>query len=413
VIIHMQETPSTHEALAARGKTAPPKRASTACCSTRIVLVFAAFGAVVAATPSLVGRTIWWAGYDLRNCPGCEQKIDWMAEKAKRADGHRARFRRDGVVVLRDVLNHSKVADLASACDGISNTFMTDVIARFILAFYLRYEHRLDTRDEHLRDWAVHGPLGKWAAELLGVKAVRLYNAEMIFHKGDESPTCRAAWHRDTLAAPFAPGPRAVTFNVYLEGITAEGDGLIYQRGSHRQLDAPQRRPTILKPTVRVGDVLAHDPNTYHTTSGVGCWRRRSLQFRYVEDGVTFAHGPHRLPHGPIPWTLAHAPGIAPHGLVDGDALTGPWYPLVHPAPLPAEHVPAPGAAWSLARLLALAGEAEELGHGNGTDVPPEGFLAFDGPVKRPEDWAFVELPDAPIKFLYHKRGEGYKAAMA
>ena len=38
--------------------------------------------------------------------------------------------------------------------------------------------------------------------------------------------------------------------------------------------------------TMRVGDVLAHDPNTYHTTSGVGCWRRRSLQFRYVVDGV-------------------------------------------------------------------------------------------------------------------------------
>lgn len=58
----------------------------------------------------------------------------------------------------------------------------------------------------------------------------------MIFHKGDESPTCRPAWHRDTVAAPFSPKARAVTFNVYLEAIGPDGphgDGLIYERGSH------------------------------------------------------------------------------------------------------------------------------------------------------------------------------------
>jgi len=151
----------------------------------------------------------------------------------------------------------------------------------------------------------------------------------------------------------------------------------------------------------------------YHTTSGVGCWRRRSLQFRYVEDGVSFAHGPRRLPHGPVPWTLAHAPGIAPHGLADGDKLAGPWYPRVHPAPLPEEHVGVPGPAWSRGALLSLAGQAEEIAQNNGTGVPPHNFLAFDGPVRRPKEWAFVELPDAPVKVLYHKRGEGYKAAMA
>jgi len=256
-------TPTTIDAMSAQIPPTPtkPKTTHARCCSSRVVAVIAGLAVLVAATPSFVGRTIWWAGYDLRNCPGCQPRIDWTAESGTRVTSRRSTFKRDGVVVLPQVLNPSKVADLAAACDKIPNTFMTDVIARFLLRFYLRYEHRLDTRDEHLRDWAVHGPLGAWAAQLLGVHAVRLYNAELIFHRGEDSPTCKAAWHRDTLAAPFAPGPKAITFNVYLEDISAEGDGLIYQKGSHRRLDAPLSRPTILRPRVRVGDVLAHDPN--------------------------------------------------------------------------------------------------------------------------------------------------------
>jgi hypothetical protein len=281
--------PSTSEAMAGapilaalRKKAAAPPRARRRCCSRFALVSVAVFAALLAAVPPLIGRTVWWAGYDLRNCAGCEARIDWSAEMARPVVNRRIthNFRKDGVVVLSQALEHAKVASLAAECDRLPNTFMTHVIAGFLLRFYLRYEHRLDTRSELIRDWAVHGPLGAWAAQLLGASEVRLYNAEMIFHRGEDSPTCRPAWHRDTLAAPFAPGPRAVTFNVYLEDISADGDGLIYQRGSHRNLDAPPSRDDIARPAVRVGDVLAHDPNAYHTTSGVGCWRRRSLQFR-------------------------------------------------------------------------------------------------------------------------------------
>ena len=37
----------------------------------------------------------------------------------------------------------------------------------------------------------------------------------------------------------------------------------------------------------------------------------------------------------------------------------------------------------------------------------------FNGPVRAPQEWAFVKVPDAPVEFLYHKRGEGFKAAAA
>ena len=135
----------------------------------------------------------------------------------------------------------------------------------------------------------------------------------------------------------------------------------------------------------------------------------------YVAAPVPFAHGPNRLPFGPIPWTLAHAAGVAPHGLSAGQPLAGPWYPRVYPAPLPEEHAPLPGPAWSLGALLSLAGEAEANGRAalNGSGAPEGGFLGFDGPVRAPQEWAFVKVPDAPVEFLYHKRGEGFKAAAA
>ena len=140
--------------------------------------------ALVAVGVPLLQSTVWWKGYALSNCKGCRPVVDWSAEReAKVSASSRRRFDKDGVVVLRGVLDQAKVSDLAAECDRLSNTLMTSVIVRFILPFYLRYEHRLDTRSEVLRDWAVHSPLGAWAARLLGAKSVRLYNMELIFHK--------------------------------------------------------------------------------------------------------------------------------------------------------------------------------------------------------------------------------------
>ena len=389
-------------------------------CARAVGLGLAVVSAAAGVGAAVLQRTVWWAGYDLGNCRGCAPSIDWSAEKSRRVGAADARtFDDDGVVVLRRAVPAAYVAALAAECDTLSNTFMTSVLTRLVLPFYLRYEHRVDTRSAVVRDWAVQGPMGAWAAEMLGAQHVRLYNAELIFHRGENS--CRKAWHRDTVAAPFSPAARAVTFNVYLEDIAARGphgDGLVYERGSHRDLSAPPAESDLVEPAVAVGDILAHDPNTYHTTSGEGCWRRRSLQFRYVAaetagEPTRFHFGPNRMPHGPVPWTLAHAPGIAPHGLSDGDVLAGPWYPLVHPAPLPEEHVPAPGSPWSISKLLGVAGEADALARNGSGGLPGPGFLSFDGAVEDPEEWAFVKLPDAPIEMLFHKRGQGFKALAA
>lgn len=301
---------------------------------------------------------------------------------------------------------------MADEVDALPDTFMSHILANTLLPQYLSYEHRLDTRSELVRDWAVHGPLGKWAAELMGVKEVRLYNAEKIYHRG---APCRQAWHRDTIAAPFPVDAKSITINIYLDEISGDNDVLIYITGSHHNLTHPTSVNDPWEPHIHFGDVLAHDPRIYHTPSGQGCWQRGSLQVRYVESLTTFLFAPNRFPHGPVPWTLAHAPGVAPHGLINGDVLEGPWYPRVIPSPLASEHVPLPEGPWGLGAMLGVAKEAKDiiqtLGIGttenctllvddNSHNTNAFSYFGLDGPVIDCQDWEVIQ--QVPV----HKDGQ-------
>lgn len=333
-------------------------------------------------------RTTWWAAFDFQNCEACKPHINWEAASRTEVNAaEKEQFVRDGVTVLAGaILEEALINELGKECDRLPDTFLTSIIANFLLRFYLRYEHRLESRSELLRDWAVHGPFGKWAAQLLGVKEVRLYNTELIFHRGDKSPTCKPAWHRDSVAAPFDPDVPSAVFNIYLHDIDADRDGLIYVRGSHEDAGSMPETIDIIEPRIAVGDVLVHSANAYHTTSGRGCFNRRSLQFRYFAAGAPLTHGPLRM-SGPIPWTFAHAPGIAPHGLKLGDKLEGPWYPLVHPHPLEEEQRSVPEAeAWGLLKLASFISESNKVMNST-VGKPARGVIAMDGVVKDSEDW--------------------------
>jgi hypothetical protein len=358
-------------------------------------------------------RTTWWAGYNLENCPGCQPIVDWSSELDKIVVdvAQHEQYQRDGVILLTGVIDPNKVNTLAEEVDAMPDTFMSHVLANTLLPHYLSYEHRLDTRSALVRDWAVHGPLGKWAAELMGATEVRLYNAEKIYHRG---APCHPAWHRDTIAAPFPVDAQSITINIYLDDISGDNDVLVYVPGSHRNLTHPPAVNDPWEPNIRVGDVLAHDPRIFHTPSGKGCWHRRSLQFRYVASPTTFSFAPNRFPHGPVPWTFAHAEGIAPHGLTNGDVLQGPWYPRVIPSPLATEHVPLTGGPWGLLAVLGVAKEAQDriqtLGIGskenctlsvdqnNGNNV--FAYFGLDGPVIDCDDWEVVN--QVPV----HKDGQ-------
>lgn len=338
-------------------------------------------------------------------------------------DDHRAEFQQDGVLVLPSATSSKKVEQLANEVDNMSDSFMSTILTKVVLRQYSKYEHKLDTRSELVRDWAIHGPLATWAAQLMDVSEARLYNAEKIYSTGSNNPMgCNPAWHRDTVAAPFPATAKSVTINIYLDDIGPDGpsgDALIYIKGSHRDLDTPPAvdGTDLFEPALKIGDVLAHDPNIYHTPSGRGCWNRRSLQFRYVESPTIFTFAPNRFPHGPIPWTFAHAADVAPHGLEEGSALEGPWYPKVYPEPMESEHVPIEGKAWSIMRVLGVAKKAQDVAAdlGIGTednctidDIAVENagysYYGFDGPVTKCKDWEMTS--GVPV----HKQGQMIKS---
>lgn len=126
----------------------------------RSIYILAFVAAIVSIIVKLVSRTIWAHGFDLNNCRGCQAKIDWTLETAKSvSDDLIAQFDQDGVVLLSNFVSAAKVKELSQEIEQLPNTFLTDVIARFTLPHYLRYEHRIDSRSELVRDWAVHGPL--------------------------------------------------------------------------------------------------------------------------------------------------------------------------------------------------------------------------------------------------------------
>jgi hypothetical protein len=387
---------------------------------SRMTVISAAIVTAISIGIAWLQRTTWWAGYNLDNCLGCQPIVNWSAElEVDRIVVDAARYeqyQRDGVILLPGVISPNKVNDLAEEVDALPDTFMSHILANTLLPQYLSYEHRIDTRSELVRDWAVHGPLGTWAAQLMGAKEVRLYNAEKIYHRGFP---CRPAWHRDTIAAPFPTEAKSITINIYLDEISGGSDVLIYMPGSHHNITHPPKNVEhAWEPHIHIGDVLAHDPRIYHTPSGKGCWPRRSLQFRYVESPTTFSFAPNRFPHGPVPWTFAHAAGVAPHGLTDGDALQGPWYPRVVPSPLASEHVPLPKGPWSLWAMLGVAKEAQDIiqrlgivgtkdSHCNTTLQPDNNnnntdghnhknnkefaYFGFDGPIIHCQDWELVQ----------------------
>ena len=132
----------------------------------------------------------------------------------------------------------------------------------------------------------------------MNVKEARLYNCEKIFSAGTENPMgCSTAWHRDTVAAPFLTTAKSITIKVYLDDIGVDkpcGDALIYVKGLHNNLHSPPPDVTrnLFELNLKVGDILAHAPYIYHTSSGQGCWNCGSLQFGYVEAPMMFTFEP-------------------------------------------------------------------------------------------------------------------------
>lgn len=253
-------------------------------------------------------------------------------------------FDRDGVVVLRNLIDPAGVQRMRSAVDWAMthpSPFVQDFVGRDDKGRFFSDLHNW-ARNADYEALATKGALPEAAGRLLRARTVRiLYDQTLVKEPGTASPTL---WHHDL---PFWPvrGEKICSLWIALDRVDAESGGVAYLRGSHRspkryrptQPDTPETRrmrnmelepapnfgrlggEDLLTWDLEAGDALAFHALTLHGAGGNKSpdRTRRAVVVRYVGEDVTFVEGPHALG---FPEEL---------GLREGDPLSGPRFPVV------------------------------------------------------------------------------------
>jgi ectoine hydroxylase-related dioxygenase (phytanoyl-CoA dioxygenase family) len=261
-------------------------------------------------------------------------------------------FQRDGYVVLPGVLSPEWLAPLAAACPAlISAPETADITAEAVrLALPATPDDLFGARpyaatlaerghffvnfntarqDPLVLEFALRGAVGGIAAALMRSDTARFVDDIMFVKQPHtEEPT---EWHDDN-GGSIATGAQRCSLWVSLGDVPEDAGPLRLLRGSHRRfagwrergltadgLVAAHPEDVVVCP-VQVGDVVAHDLATIHGTGpNRSSTLRRSWALRFAGDGVRFV----------LPTTRADE--RAWFGLKDGEALSGPRFPVAWP----------------------------------------------------------------------------------
>lgn len=260
-----------------------------------------------------------------------------------------ATFRRDGVVLLRGVLQPEWVRALAGPVDrALGSGAAVDMgpmagADADAPAFAGGVDHWRS--DPVFEAFATRSPLAPMVAALLGSGTVHLWeDSVLVKEPGSPFPTF---FHTD--AGYFhLTGDQVCTTWVPLDAATPDSGVVRWVRGSH--LDGVEYRPNLFvtdEPIpgtvgevvpdvlgtpelaerlitfdVEPGDVTVHHARTLHgAPPNRSDRRRRAVSVRYTGDDVRYLHKP----------GLPGRPGL--DEVADGDPVGEPWCPRVWPRP--------------------------------------------------------------------------------
>ncbi len=257
-----------------------------------------------------------------------EQSTDRVAQTAAAAE-LAATFQHDGVAVVRGVLDHGQLAELAEAVDENlaapgpwANEYTPkDGTGRFF-GDYVNWE-----RIDGYRHAALHGPLPQLARTLLG-ETPRFFHEHTLVKERDTHEV--TPWHHDE---PYycVDGATNVSLWVSLDPVPRPA-GVEFIVGSHRwgrrfvprkfvdhtafvagasgfelvpDIDLVRDQHEIVSFAVEPGDVIAFHYRTLHSapgTAGLTTTRRRAVSFRYLGSDARFATRPwlHSPPYDPV-----------------------------------------------------------------------------------------------------------------
>ncbi|EFL90279.1 phytanoyl-CoA dioxygenase family protein [Ahrensia sp. R2A130] len=252
-------------------------------------------------------------------------------------------FRRDGVAVIRDVLDTGWLDRLAQAVEtnmaapGPHGANHAEEGGAYF-GDYVNWQ-RIPTFINIARD----GPLGELAANLMGAKRAQFFHEHVLVKEpGNSSAT---PWHQDM---PYycVAGPQTVSLWVPLDDVD-EAQSLNFLKGSHvgAKTYMPRRfktleplegdttayepfpeiaedDPNIVSFAVKRGDVLAFDFHTLHDAPPNPMpTRRRAVSFRFTGDDARYVERPHAV-SPPFPQM-----GLK---LSMNDTLPEDWFPTVY-----------------------------------------------------------------------------------
>jgi ectoine hydroxylase-related dioxygenase (phytanoyl-CoA dioxygenase family) len=259
-------------------------------------------------------------------------------------DAARHAYRRDGFVLLRRALDPGVIADARPhLVAGLQRRWPSqersaeerdDAYSRAFVQIT-----KVGLEDEVVRAFTQAPRIGRIAADLMGVRGVRIYCEDWLLKRPGAGET---PWHQDCCVFPFEAAA-AITAWIPIHDVPA-GMGLPrYARGSQtfgvaaveniseesnvefKHLIAKHGFEVTDMPPFVAGDVCFHDGLTFHSARP-----NESAEFRYVLALHMFADGAYiREPTTP---SMRHqlkdfAPGLRP-----GDPAVVPSWPLIYSA---------------------------------------------------------------------------------
>ena len=257
-----------------------------------------------------------------------------------------ADYRRDGVVVLRDVLTPDEVDRLRAGIDEVvaSPSPRAKVASApddpgFFIEDFCTWRER-STFESVIRT----SRLAEVAADLMGSRTVTMYHDHILVK--EPGTRQRTPWHQDQ---PYydVEGKQNVSFWIPVDPVSRE-DCLEVIAGTHHgpwlmprsfldqqakwfpegsltempDYEAERDRHTIVTADLRPGDCIAFHMLAVHGAPGVsGTNRRRVFSLRLLGDDMVFA---------PREWVTSpdmNAVFDGPDDRVAGEPLTGDWFP--------------------------------------------------------------------------------------
>ena len=267
-----------------------------------------------------------------------------------------ARYREDGIVVLRGLFDPGWVehlrplVDADMAAPGPLHLELEKTGAREDTGGRFFFDTFLWPRHEGFRHFVHHSPAAAIAGTLMGASKVNVFFDQLLVKEPGTRE--RTPWHHDL---PYWPieGDQVCTLWLALDRVSAESGAVEYVRGSHRwgeqyhppafagddryrttlprvpDFDARRDELDIVQFELEPGDCTVHHGLLVHSAPGNAsrARRRRAYVTRWCGDDVVYAPGERIMP-------ILRDPGIAAGGPIDcelwpvvwraGDAAPGP-----------------------------------------------------------------------------------------